>query len=158
MTGIGGAPLIWLRAAEIDDLALLIDLEAAAFGPASWGAEGVRTALIDSGNASLVAGVEGERAAGFAFWRAAAGEAEILSIGVAPGVRRQGMARALLMRLCDDARAEGGEAVFLEVDAGNEAAAALYEKLGFETVGARRAYYRNGADALIMRRNLNTPR
>jgi hypothetical protein len=37
----------------------------------------------------------------------------------------------------------------LEVAAGNIAAQALYAAAGFRTAGIRRAYYRNGDDALI---------
>lgn len=40
----------------------------------------------------------------------------------------------------------------LEVKAGNERAAALYRRLGFVEVGRRRAFYADGADALLMRR------
>ncbi len=149
---------VWLRSADISDLACLIDLEEAAFGAASWGSEGVRTALAEAGGAALLGGVAGAPAAAFAFWRAGGGEAEILSIGVAPDFRRRGLARALLARLCEDAAAAGADALFLEVNAGNEAAVALYAADGFEVVGARGAYYRDGADGLIMRRNLNAPR
>lgn len=146
-----------VRRAGIDDLAILIDLEAAAFGQASWGGEGVRAALISPGAEALLASDDRRQPAGFAFWRQAGDEAEILSIGVDPAHRRRGLAMRLLDEIIAAVEGNGAAALFLEVDGGNGAAAALYEKAGFETVGARKAYYRNGADALIMRHSLNTP-
>ena len=41
--------------------------------------------------------------------------------------------------------------MFLEVSIGNQAALALYGKLGFQPVGRRRAYYSSGEDALILK-------
>jgi ribosomal-protein-alanine N-acetyltransferase len=48
--------------------------------------------------------------------------------------------------------------MFLEVDGGNKPALGLYRKLGFETVGERKAYYVSDtgtkSSALVMRRVL----
>ena len=54
-------------------------------------------------------------------------------------------------------RAQGFGAVetFLEVNVRNEPALGLYLGAGFEEVGRRRGYYSDGADALIMKRQLN---
>ena len=145
-----------VRAADIDDLAILIDLEAAAFGAASWGGEGVRTALIAEGNQTILALSDDGRPVGFAIWRVGGDEAEILTIGVDPGEQRSGIATELLSAVFEELTRNAVADLFLEVDGGNGAAIALYEKSGFETVGARKAYYRNVADALIMRHTLNS--
>jgi [ribosomal protein S18]-alanine N-acetyltransferase len=93
---------------------------------------------------------------GFSMARVAADEAEILSIAVDPRQRRAGIGRLLLARQIDDVAYAGARALFLEVDAGNLAAIALYRRLQFSEVGRRNAYYRkadgNAATALIMRR------
>jgi [ribosomal protein S18]-alanine N-acetyltransferase len=44
--------------------------------------------------------------------------------------------------------------MFLDVAEGNGPAAALYRGLGFAEVGRRRRYYPDGADALVLRRDL----
>ena len=49
---------------------------------------------------------------------------------------------------------EPDAAVFLEVRTDNEPALALYQSLGFVTIGLRKRYYRaSGADAYTMRRD-----
>lgn len=45
----------------------------------------------------------------------------------------------------------------LEVRTSNEAAQALYRQLGFEPVGLRRRYYKNGEDAVIMTLMMTPP-
>lgn len=144
-----------VRAAVETDKAAVVALEAAAFGPASWGASGVAEGFNERTAKKMVATAPDETAIeGFAFWRAAGEEAEILSIGVAPRARRRGCALALMTALIDAAREGGVRRLFLEVDVGNASAAALYRACGFAVVGRRKRYYRNGGDALVMRLDL----
>jgi len=141
--------------ARLDDAATIVDLEARAFGKASWGASAVADGLTAPQVAALLAFADDERsAAGFAFWRSLGEEAEILSIGVLPRQRRRGCARALMSEIIVAARDEGVRKLFLEVDVANAGAEALYASLGFERIGRRKRYYRHGGDALVMRLNL----
>ncbi|MBL9062350.1 GNAT family N-acetyltransferase [Tabrizicola sp.] len=100
--------------------------------------------------------VEGD--AGFLLGRAVAGEAELLTLAVAPESRRRGLARQLVMRFLYQARLRGADAAFLEVSVENAAAIALYESLGFTRSGLRRGYYRtpegDRIDAVVMARAL----
>lgn len=78
-------------------------------------------------------------------------EAHIITIATHPGWRRQGLAEWLLLEMINQARQQGVEQVTLEVRIGNEAARALYAKLGFVEVGLRKRYYRdNHEDALLL--------
>ncbi|MEM5471185.1 GNAT family N-acetyltransferase [Hoeflea sp. AS60] len=99
-----------------------------------------------------------DAAAGFVLCREAAGEAEILSIGISPKQRRTGLGWRLMRTAILEARRRGAEEMFLEVDETNAAAVQMYRKLNFVQVGERRAYYvRDGAPsttALVMRRDL----
>lgn len=145
----------FVRAADRGDWDRIVLIEQIAFERASWGAKAVRDGLSAAlVSAFVVCRTAGASPDGFALWRGLGDEAEILSIAVAPDVRRRGMAEALLAEILVSAAAEGLRALFLEVDSGNVAARALYEKAGFEKVGVRRRYYRNGADALVLRRDL----
>lgn len=47
-------------------------------------------------------------------------------------------------------RRENIQVCFLEVRRDNEPAIELYKRMGFERVGRRRGYYRDGTDALIL--------
>jgi ribosomal-protein-alanine N-acetyltransferase len=78
-------------------------------------------------------------------------EYEIHTVGVDPGYQRHGIGRAMMDRLLSWAGSDS--VVFLEVRTDNEPALALYQSLGFVTVGLRKRYYRaSGADAYTMRR------
>jgi|SRR5579859_4751621 len=68
-------------------------------------------------------------------------EWELENIVVAEYARRQGLARRLINHLLEHARQSNGESIFLEVRESNVAARTLYEKLGFEISGRRKAYY-----------------
>lgn len=100
----------------------------------------------------------GDDAAGVVICRTVAGEAEILTVGVAGWARRTGVGRALMIAAIDLARLAGAQLMFLEVDVANPAAITLYERLGFQRAGLRKAYYDRGAeglaDALVMRLDL----
>lgn len=103
-----------------------------------------------------------EGVAGFVLSRTAAGEAEILSIGVNSRVARQGLGWRLMRAALADIVARDAATVFLEVDETNAAARALYSKLGFQKVAERPAYYA-GPDgrktaAHVMRLDLNLSR
>lgn len=106
---------------------------------------------VDGGSVVPSAGPPGP--AGFVLWRAAAGEAEILSIAVLPPWRRHGLGGLLLDAALGAARAEGADAMFLEVAADNSTAQALYTGRGFTRAGLRKGYY-GGMDALVLTKTL----
>ena len=121
---------------------------------APWAPGGIRAVFRLIRWCSLL--VEGD--AGFLLGRAVAGEAEVLTLAVAPEARRRGLARKLLARFVYQARLRGAGRAFLEVSAENTAAIALYESAGFAAVGRRKGYYATpqGAriDAIVLTRDL----
>ena len=84
-----------------------------------------------------------------------ADECEILSVAIRPEHRRKGYAQILLEDLIGEGRKQGIQAIYLEVRSGNSAARAFYAFLGYEMVGERRAYYRDGEDAVVLRLNIS---
>ena len=77
--------------------------------------------------------------------------AEIIDLRVRGDERRAGVATRLLR--ASFAALDGVDKVTLEVRAGNTAARALYERMGFQTVGRRAEYYSTSQgreDAMLM--------
>ena len=91
----------------------------------------------------------------FIVWRRIADEAEIISIGVMPDIRRTGTASALLQIAEHDVKQTGVKTIFLEVDEENTPAIELYKKNGFINAGMRPHYYENGHNAIIMKKELS---
>lgn len=79
------------------------------------------------------------------------GEAEVMSVAVAPEFRGRGYGRKLFAELLKICKERGATAVTLEVRPSNAAAIKIYESFGLKSVGRRPKYYvDNGEDALIM--------
>lgn len=101
-----------------------------------------------------------EPISGFNIYRQTLEEAEILSIAVDKRYRGMGVGDRLMRAAIASLQADRVAELFLEVDAGNRAAIALYRNLLFERVGERPAYYSTqeasqpSSSALVMRRVL----
>lgn len=65
---------------------------------------------------------------------------ELVYLGVLPAFRGRGLGRVLTERAVHLARAGGGEALYLAVDARNGPARRVYEAAGFVTISLRNAY------------------
>jgi len=118
-----------------------------------WGEDEVSRLLID-GNVIAHRVTIGRNFAGFILSRRAAGEAEILSVAIAPAWRRRSLARPLLDLHLRRLAGLGVRSVFLEVDEHNAPAGRLYGRAGFREVGRRKGYYPGGGAALVLRRDL----
>jgi [ribosomal protein S18]-alanine N-acetyltransferase len=81
--------------------------------------------------------------------------AELESIVVEEGKRRQGLGRMLGEAVIAWSQMQGAESLELEVRADSTGAIALYTGLGFVVTGRRRAYYHEPVeDAVLMRLEL----
>ncbi len=148
-----------VEAAALPHTDIIAALHAACFED-PWTSESISGLLATPGTAGWIASLEGggegqEEPVGFLLVRAAAGEAEILSIGVVPAARGQRVASRLIDAAVEQLQAS---ALFLDVAADNRAALKLYEREGFEVVGRRQAYYKRASgqqvDSLTMKRLL----
>jgi len=79
---------------------------------------------------------------GFAIARISGDEAELLSIGVARGWRRTGIARRMIDSVIAAIERRRVRRLYLEVAEDNPGARSLYARYGFVQVGRRDAYYR----------------
>jgi ribosomal-protein-alanine N-acetyltransferase len=153
MSGLDKAG-INIHAADAGSLTQMAALHAASFDEA-WGEAALSEILAMPGAFALVVtACDDEQAPqllGFVLARVAADEAEILSVAVDISHRAQGVGRKLMEAAAATAIASGAVSLFLEVADDNLSALALYERLGFVTVGLRPAYYARGATRVAAR-------
>lgn len=139
--------IIQATAAHAPALAVI---HGASFPPReAWGADAIGIQLALPGGFGLF-----DPRGGMLLGRVMAGQAEVLTLAVAPAVRRQGIASSMLRNARQLVVTRRGCAIFLEVSTGNAAALALYRREGFAEVGRRRRYYADGSDAVVMRVDL----
>jgi ribosomal-protein-alanine N-acetyltransferase len=154
-----------VRVAEVVDLAEVVALERGVAEAPHW-AEAEYAAMVNADRrvdgsmrrCFFVAEVEG-RLLGFSVGKViglgAGAVAELESVAVDGSVRRLGVGRALCEAVVSCCRAQGAEALELEVRAGSDGAIALYTSLGFSATGRRGGYYLEPVeDAVLMRLNL----
>ncbi len=130
------------------DLDTVTALEAAAFSR-PWQKKDFADALKDPNYLYFVAEQDGQviATAGLIL---SIDEADLTNVTTAEACRGRGIAKALLEALMQAAKEQGIVAFTLEVRAGNAAAIALYEKLGFVCEGRRKNFYTAPVeDALI---------
>jgi ribosomal-protein-alanine N-acetyltransferase len=138
------------------DVDVLADLHACSF-EAGWDSRAMLGFLQAPACIALAArAADDDRICGFVIARFAGDEAEIITLLVAPVARRRGIGEALMTELLNELSKHGIGDLFLEVSESNQAATALYRKLGFANAGRRKRYYRNQTsslpeDALILR-------
>lgn len=115
----------------------------------TWNAAAIASLLVLPGTFGLA-----DAECGMVLARVAADEAEILTLAVPPNRRRQGRGSMLLAAAEAGAAGAGATAMYLEVAERNEPALALYQRSGYVVAGSRKAYYRDGGMALIMKKPL----
>ncbi|MXN66806.1 ribosomal protein S18-alanine N-acetyltransferase [Stappia sp. GBMRC 2046] len=146
--------------ATVEDLDRLSEIHDMSFRQ-TWHTEELAALRAQAGVTILIARRASpygtRKALGFVILRTAADEAEILTIAVDPAARGRGIARQLMRAALSRLYADRVKSIFLEVDAANEGAIALYKSLGMRQVGTRRGYYsasEGDGSALVMRLDL----
>lgn len=138
-------PSIFIRQALASDLPSIIQLDALS-NPHPWGENLVVDALqtrrnwvIESVNAS--ANSAADNVLGWLTASVIFDQSELELIVIDSSVRRQGLARKLMIVWLESAAQQGACELLLEVRESNLGAISLYESLGFELVGRRKNYY-----------------
>lgn len=147
-----------LRAATLDDLAAIMQLERRSFPTDAWSEQTMGTEISSLHNAYLV-DVDGDRIVGYGGVRALQGsaDADVQTIALDADARGQGRGRALLRALIAVAVERGARELFLDVRDDNAVARALYASEGFAELGRRSGYYQpGGVDAVVMRLDLRS--
>ncbi len=127
----------------------ILPIEAASHG-APWSERSFRNEINHEFGIYLVAMLFGKVAGYGGVWLVI-DEAHVTTVTIAEEHRRLGIGQKLVTELLRQAKEAGMVCSSLEVRASNEAAIALYEKIGFERTSVRRRYYPdNDEDAAVM--------
>lgn len=150
MNAVLKSPVADLRPMLEQDLEAVMVIERQVY-PFPW-THGILHDCLRVGYACWVMEVEGGIGA-YGIMSVGAGEAHILNLCTEPSRQRLGFGRRMLRHLLVLARKRGVETVLLEVRPSNLATLALYQDMGFNEVGMRRAYYplpHGREDAMIL--------
>ena len=143
-----------LRSMTRVDFGALARLHAECFPDDAWQITDFMELLAIPGASGHIAGADSaHKIDGFILDLITQDEAEILTLGVAPAMRRRGIGRKLIDDLARRARKKGARRLVLEVATDNNAALRLYESSGFTPLGQRPGYYRrknSNIDAFIL--------
>jgi ribosomal-protein-alanine N-acetyltransferase len=129
----------------------VLDIEAQCY-PRPW-SQSVFTSEVEqarTGSRHYVVARKDKRIAGYAGLWFTADEAHVTNVAVDPTLRRQGIARQLMLVLAAQAIERGCVAWTLEVRISATGAQDLYRQFGFEAAGVRQRYYENVEDAIVM--------
>ena len=147
--------MITYRDANSFDIPVLVSLDKELFPYSPWSAGQYREEISAPTRLFVVALDDASSVIGYAGVFAPGGaEADVLTVGVVPQHRGQGIARSLMARITQWAIAQGSIAMMLEVKTDNVEAISLYESLGYSKLNVRKDYFGSGLDALVMRKEL----
>jgi ribosomal-protein-alanine N-acetyltransferase len=139
-----------LRRLETRDLDVVVAIERESY-PTPWSRSMFDAELRKPSALALGAFTESGVLVGYACVSRYVDAWHVMNVAVADSYRRRGIASALLERLFAVTESDPQRGYTLEVRISNPGAIRLYEQLGFEARGIRRAYYTdNREDALIM--------
>ncbi len=141
-----------LRRLTLSDLTAIEEIERDAY-PTPWSRSMFAGELAKPSSLSLGAfdEDEGRELVGYLIISRYVDAWHIMNVAVARDYRRKGIAKRLLEELFRLTEGDVRRGYTLEVRISNTEAIALYESVGFQATGVRRAYYTdNREDALIM--------
>jgi len=139
-----------LRRLGAQDLDSVEEIERASY-PTPWSRAMFVAELRKPSSLAIGAFAADDVLVGYAFVSRYVDAWHVMNVAVGHEHRRRGVARALLERIFEVTAVDPRRGYTLEVRVSNAEAIRLYERLGFESRGVRRAYYTdNREDALIM--------
>ena len=80
--------------------------------------------------------------------------AELTYLSIHPTFKRKGLGKKLLREIFNQCKSFAVEKIILEVSEKNVAALNFYHSFGFETIGIRKNYYKDGSNALLQEKKL----
>jgi [ribosomal protein S18]-alanine N-acetyltransferase len=139
-----------LTSARLEDLDVIMEIERLCFR-SPWSRQVFVEELVRDFARIKVVRCEprGEAVAFINYW-IVHDEIHVLNVATHPEWRRRGLARRMMNHVLHSAQQRHVRLLTLEVRRSNASAIALYEGLGYKTVGVRARYYENNEDAIVM--------
>jgi ribosomal-protein-alanine N-acetyltransferase len=148
--------MIMYREANAFDLPVFVSLDKELFPYSPWSSAQYKEEFSSPTRHFVVALDDQQNIVGYAgVFAPGAAEADVLTVGVVPEHRGQGIAKALMALITDWAKAQGSTAMMLEVKTDNSDAIGLYQSLGYAKLNVRKDYFGPGLDAQVMRLELS---
>ncbi|PLY13222.1 MAG: ribosomal-protein-alanine N-acetyltransferase [Sulfurimonas sp.] len=138
-----------IRKAKTSDAASLYVLEKESFSVENYPLSRASFLYHIKNNLLYLAEVEG-KVVGYILVLVKRKNAKIYSLGVSKAYRNRKISQELLRLAFKEILALGFKRVLLEVRTDNEAAIALYKKMGFSKLKKFKAFYGDGCDAYLM--------
>ncbi|MFQ6013472.1 MAG: GNAT family N-acetyltransferase [Thermoplasmata archaeon] len=142
-----------LRPASLSDVSVLYRIEKRCFGRRGFSKAHIIWTLKNPHGFTYLYYADG-RPVGTVMLRKEGEVGRVVSIGVLPDYRRQGIGAELMRQAEEFMREQGAHVMLLEVGVRNAEALAFYERLGYEVDGVLKGYYSWGEDAHLMRKAL----
>lgn len=136
--------ILTIAPATSEDLSFITAIEQQCF-PDPWSLKSFEQALEDPAFWLWVA-KEKNSVIGYCVCQVVQQEAELHNIAVAPTHQHRQIATQLLRQLIESLREKKVEEIFLITRASNTFAQRLYQKFGFQKIGARPHFYRHPAE------------
>ncbi len=147
----------WMQVADLEEVVALEERT----GLNRWGFDAYKREVQKNPNSIMLVARNlgtGPAVVGFFAGWTVEDELHVNNIAAHPDFRQRGIGARLMQTAIEEGRRRGIAFVLLEVRASNEAAQALYRKLGFSFVARRRDYYRFPTeDAFVMKKELLGP-
>lgn len=138
---------------RVEDIQSVTELEISCFGE-SLGEEMFNRELTSNILAEYYCYLENDIIVAYISSWASGTNSEILNFCVSKDFQNKGIGSELLKYLLVKQKSDGIIYCSLEVRKSNEKAINLYKKFGFKESHVRKAYYKNGEDAILMLLNL----
>ncbi|MFN7097565.1 MAG: ribosomal protein S18-alanine N-acetyltransferase [Gammaproteobacteria bacterium] len=129
---------IHIRPMQAADVAAVSAIEQQAF-PHPWGEQSFYDCIRVNFKCWVLE--IGQQIIGYAIVMAVLDESQLLNIAIAPTHHGKKLGKYLLSWVLAQLKVTGTKEMFLEVRISNTAAIHLYETLGFQKIGIRKAYY-----------------
>jgi ribosomal-protein-alanine N-acetyltransferase len=147
--------MISYRVATAFDLPVFVSLDKELFPYSPWSSSQYKEEFSSPTRHFVVAIDAAQNIIGYAgVFAPGQAEADVLTVGVVPAHRGQGIARQLMAMITHWAKEQGSVAMMLEVKIDNFDAIGLYESLNYSKLNIRKDYFGPGLDALVMRLDL----